>query len=447
MEDMGMLFSRKDLQHLLIPLLWETALAVAMGMVDTVMVASCGETAVSGVSLVDSLNVLIIQVFSALATGGSVVCSQFLGHRDMDKAQLSARQLYVIMLIASLSMTLVLLFLRRTLLVLLFGTIDPEVMSSAMDYFLMTLLSFPFLALYNASAALLRAMGKTKATLRVSLVSNVINVAGNAVTIYLLHMGAMGAGLATLISRAVASFLIIRPLLDPHSVIRFPDLRHSRHAPDLTRKILVVAVPSGLENGLFQLGKLILVRMIATFGTASIAANAVGNTMGTFHCLPGNAISLAMITVVGQCVGAGDYAQARKYTWKLLRINYAIQGILNILILLANGIICKPFNLSPETELLARQVVAIHGAGALCIWPLSFVLPNSLRAAGDARFTMTVSVFSMIVFRMLFSYLLAVPMHMGLIGVWLAMQIDWIFRIICFLLRLHGHAWETKSLV
>ena len=441
------MFSKKDLQNLLLPLLLEQLLVVLVGMMDTVMVSSCGEASVSGVSLVDSINVLLIQFLGALATGGAVVTSQYLGHRDAEVASASAKQLYYVSAVVSLFFTILCLSVRAQLLSALFGSIEPAVMQAALAYFLMTALSFPFLAMNNASAALLRSMGRSSCTLRASLIMNVMNLIGNAVTIYGLGMGAAGAGLATLLSRAVASVYITRFLRDEKSVIPFPHLLRYEHRPDLVRKILAVGLPNGFENSLFQLGKLVLVRMIALFGTSSIAANAVGNTIATIQVLPGNAISLGMITVVGQCVGAHRIDEARRYTWKLLGLSYLFMGVLNLLMLLINPWICMPFHLTAETEHMARMVIIIHGVGSIFIWPLSFVFPNSLRAAGDARFTMIVSTVSMLVFRVFLAYVLSITFSMGLIGVWLAMQVDWIIRIICFLIRFHGHSWETKALV
>ena len=442
-----MLFSREDIRRLLIPLLLEQTLAVTIGMMDTVMVSSCGEASVSGVSLVDSIALLLIQVFSALATGGAVVCSQYLGKRDMEHARSSAKQLYYVVLIASIGISAFCLATGRGLLSLIFGAIEADVMDAAVVYFHITVLSYPFLAAYSASAALLRSMGDSRSTLYTSIVMNVINVAGNALTIYGLGMGAAGAALATLVSRMAGCFVARLPLKRPTSAIPCPVLHAWEWRGDIIRKILSVGVPNGLENGLFQFGKLVLVRMISTFGTVSIAANAVGNTIGSIHALPGNAVSLAMITVVGQCVGAKAYDQARYYTKELMKQAYLWMGLLNIGILLANGVICRPFHLSEETERLARMIVAIHGAGCVVLWPMSFVFPNSLRAAGDARFTMLVSSFSMIAFRVVFGVILGRHLGMGVIGVWVAMQIDWVFRIVCWIVRYRSGKWERMALV
>ena len=441
------LFSARDLKNLLVPLLLEQCLAVMIGMADTMMVSSCGEASVSGVSLVDSVNVLLIQVFSALATGGAVAASQYLGKKDREQAGVAAKQLFNVVFIASLAIMTLCLVLRDPLLSGLFGSIEPDVMTAARSYMLLSALSYPFLAAYNAAAALLRAQGNARSTLTVSLVMNLVNVAGNALTIYGLGMGVTGAGLATLVSRAVAAVLVQKHLRRKDNPIPAPDLLKPDWRGDMIRRILRVAVPNGLENGFFQLGKLLLLRMVSTFGTASIAANAVGGSIATFQCLPGSAVSLAMITVVGQCVGAGDYRQTRYYVRRLMTVCYLMMSSLNLLILLARGPILGLYGLSAEAERLGSLIVLLHGSGAILIWPLSFSFPNALRAAGDARFTMVVSSVSMVVFRMVSAWLLAIPMGYGVLGVWMAMLIDWVCRVICFLIRYHGSRWQTKALV
>lgn len=442
-----LLFSRKDLNKLIVPLLWEQVLAVLIGMADTMMVSSCGEASVSGVSLVDSVNILLIMVFSSMATGGAVVTSQYLGKRDLDSASKAAKQLFYVVLLISVAIGGMCLVFGNALLSMIFGSIEADVMDAARIYFMLSALSYPFLSMYNASAALLRAQGNAKATLYTSIVMNVINVAGNALTIYGFGWGVMGAGLATLISRIVGSIVIHRYLRKPECLLPCPVLTQFEWKPDLIGKILSIGIPNGLENGMFQLGKLLLLRMVSTFGTVSIAANAVANSICTFQVLPGSAVNLAMITVVGQCVGAKEFDQARYYTHKLMKLTYAAMSILNIILLFGNTLIVKPYNLSPETELLAREIIAIHGVGAITMWPMSFTLPNALRAAGDARFTMVISSISMLTFRICFGYLLAIPFGMGVIGVWVAMQIDWIFRIIHFMIRFHGQKWQTKAVV
>ena len=442
-----MLFTRTDLKRLLIPLLLEQLLVVTIGMADTVMVSTCGEAAVSGVSLVDSINVLLISFFSALATGGAVVTAQYLGKKEPSNASLAAKQLFYVILRVSLAVMTPCLMLRKPILDGIFGSIEDAVMQNAQIYFLLTALSYPFLAIYNSSAALLRSMGNARASLVTSVIMNLINVVGNAILIYGYGMGVMGAGIATLLSRVVGAIVMQFALKSPECIIPYPSFRKLEWRWDIIKKILAVGLPNGFENGLFQTGKLILLRLVSSFGTVSIAANAVANTVTTLQVLPGNAIGLGIITVVGRCVGAGEYKQARQYAVKLLKLTYLIMGALNVAMLLCDPIITAPFHLSQETGLLARRLIALHGAGCITIWPLSFVLPNVLRAAGDARFTMLVSSFSMLMFRIVFGYLLAQYFGLGVLGVWIAMQIDWAFRIACFVTRYRGHKWETKALV
>ncbi len=442
-----MLFTRQDLKRLIIPLLLEQLLAVTIGTADTMMVASCGEAVVSGVSLVDSINIFWVQLFSALATGGAVVTAQYLGKKEPENAGLAAKQLlYTVTLVSAVIMT-VCLVLRRSLLSAVFGAIDEQVMDSALVYFLFTALSYPFLGVYNANAALLRSMGDSRASLDTSLVMNLVNIGGNAALIFGLHMGAAGAAIATLVSRMVGAALISRMIARPGRMIRMPSMLRFTWRGDMNRRILQVGVPTGLENSLFQLGKLILLSLVATFGTESIAANAIANTVSTVEVLPGMAISLAMVTVVGRCAGAGEYGQARYYTRRLLLLTYACMSVLNVAIILLADPITALFSLTDVTAGMAKQLFTLHALGSTFLWPLAFTLPNALRAANDARYTMLVSVFSMAAFRVVFGYLLAQNLQLGVLGVWIAMQIDWVFRIILFVVRFHGHKWESRKLV
>lgn len=442
-----MLFSKEDLRRLLMPLMLEQLLAVTIGMMDTMMVSTCGEAAVSGISLVDSINVLLINMFSALATGGAVVASQYLGRKERENASMASKQLFYTILLVSGTIMVIFLALRYPLLKLIFGHIEAAVMANAETYFLITVISYPFLALYNASAALLRAMGNAKASLMTSLIMNIINVVGNAILIYGFGWGVAGAGIATLASRIVGAAVMQKSLSRPDNLIPCPDFRKFEWRGDMVKRILSVGVPTGLESGFFQLGKLVLLRMVSTFGTASIAANAVGNSLTTLQVLPGNAIGLGMVTVVGRCVGAKEFGQARTYVKKLMLMAYGYMSVLNVVLLICTGWLTGLYNLTPEADAMARQIITIHGIGSIFLWPTSFVLPNALRAANDARFTMTVSCVSMVLFRIVFGFLLAQQFGMGVIGVWLAMQIDWVFRIVCFVWRFLSGVWEKKQLI
>lgn len=441
-----MMFSNKDLKRLIVPLIIEQALSMAVGMFDTMMISSVGEAAVSGVSLVDMVNVLLINLFAALSTGGAVVTSQFIGGRDRKNACDSARQLLLLSLGASLLIMAVALFLRKPLLRLLFGAIDDDVMDHAMTYFFWSALSYPFLALYNSGAALFRSIGNSRISMYGSLVMNVLNIAGNALLLYVAHMGVAGVAIASLISRAVAMLIVLVLLSNQNNLVFINFRERFRLQWGMMKQILRIGVPSSIENSLFQLGRVLVVSIISTFGTVQIAANAVANNFDALGCIPGSAMNLAMITVVGQCVGAGDYTQAKYYVKKLLKITYLLTLGLNVAILFTLPVTLQLYNLSAETITLATTLIWIHDGLAIFLWPTSFTLPNAMRAADDARFTMVVSLFSMFTFRILLSLFLARQYSMGAIGVWIAMVADWAFRCICFIWRYCSGKWQKHKI-
>jgi putative MATE family efflux protein len=442
---MNLLFSKKDLRKLIVPLVFEQALAITVGMADTMMVSSVGEAAVSGVSLVDMINMLIFSVLAALATGGAVVTSQSIGAKRLDEACRSAKQLLFTVLVGSIAIALLVVWLRHPMMKLFFGSIEEDVMQNAIIYLVISAASFPFLAVYNACAALFRSMGNSQITLKVSILINVINVIGNAICIFGLKMGVAGVAVPSLISRTVGGILLYVLLKNPKHVVHFTKERFHLDVA-VIKKILYIGIPSGVENGIFQLGRVLVVSIISGFGTIQIAANGVANNLDAMGCIIGQAMNLAMITVIGQCVGANDEKQIRYYTKKLLVIAYVATAILNSSILLALRPILSLYGLSSETTELAYILVMIHDGSAILLWPASFVLPNMLRACNDVRYTMVIAIFSMFTFRIGFSYILGVHMGMGAIGVWIAMVIDWVFRMILFVGRyLSGH-WKKLCL-
>lgn len=321
---MNELFSKSDLKKLIVPLILEQVLAMLVGLCDTVMVSNVGEAAVSGVSLVDMINQLAITVFSALATGGAVIASQYIGHKNRKRACESANQLLIVVIVISLAVMGICAFGRGPILRLFFGKIEADVMRSARIYFLLSALSYPFLAVYNAGAALFRSMGNSRITLLISGIMNVINVIFNSIFIFGLQMGVAGAALGSLIARGFSAILICLLLRKKENQIHFVRLQRPFFEIQMVKKILYIGIPNGIENGIFQLGRIIVVAIIAGFGTTQIAANAVANVFDGIGIIPGNAFSLAIITIVGQCVGAGDYRQARTYTRRLIGWCYGI---------------------------------------------------------------------------------------------------------------------------
>ena len=451
-----MRFSNKQLFKLILPLFIQQLLAVTIGLADSMMVSSAGEAAVSGVSLVNSLDVLLITMFSALASGGAIVISQFIGKGDIDLAKKSAKQLIYVTTAVATVITLTVVILRIPLLNLLFGDVEADVMANALAYFFFLALSFPFLAMYDSGAAILRSMSKTTLAMSVSVSMNLINVVGNAVLIFGFHLGAAGAAISTLVSRVVGAVIMMTVVRNKNNLIHVE--RMLNFVPDrkIIGRILMIGIPAGLENSMFQFGKLLTQSLIATMGTAAIAANSVGHMLATFQYMPGQAINLAMVTVVGQCIGARDKKMAKRYAATLIGVTYVALWFIVLLSVLFGDAVISIYNVSPEAAEMAHTLIIYHSIIAAIIWPISFTLVGALRSASDVRFPLVISALSMWLFRVGTSYFLALEsvnifglftvqgFGLGVLGVWIAMTIDWIFRAILFLWRTLSGKWLTK---
>ena len=438
------LFSNRKLIRLIVPLVIEQGLTILVGMADGVMVSSVGEAAISGVSLVDMINAVILVLFAALATGGAVVTSQYLGARNMEKARKSTGQL-VIMATGLGILTMVPCFIfAEPLLKLCFGAIAPDVKAAGLAYLRVTALSFPFIALYNAGAAIFRSVGNSKVSMQVSMLMNVINVVGNAFCIFVLKWGVYGVAIPTLVSRGAAGIAMMVMVSKPNQELQLT--REGLRGIDgpMMGSILRIGVPSACENCFFSLGRLIVASMITLFGTSQVSANAVAGNIDRIGIIMGQAMGLAMVTVVGQCIGARDTDQATYYIKKMLRWTYIVQGISNVLILVfLRQLVGFYSTLSGETTALAMRLSAMHASFAIIFWPVSFVLPNALRASNDVKFTMWVGVGSMLAFRIIGSWVLCVQLQMGATGVWIAMILDWVCRTGFFVARTVSGKWKT----
>ena len=436
-----MIFSKQDLKQLLLPLLAEQFLVVLIGMMDTIMVSYCGESAMSGVSLVDSINVLLIGVFSALATGGAVLVSQYLGKKRPDAAKTAAKMLFYVVLLVSLAIMAVCLIFRKPLLFAIFGNVEEDVMTASQIYFLMSALSYPVMAIYNAYCALLRCIGNPRATMFSSFIMNIVNLIGNSLFIFVFKWGVGGAALSSVLSRGTAAVAITILLLNPEHTVSLRRGQRFRPDKELIRRILQIGVPNGLENSLFQLGRVLVVSMISLFGTTQITANALANNLDAVAVIPGQAMSLAMITVIGQCIGSGDEPQTRRMAKKLMVITYAVTASTCLVTIACTPLILKIYSVSAEALALGMTLIMIHNGCAIFLWPTSFAMPNILRAANDVRYPMVCSIISMLGLRLVAGYILAVHFGMGAIGIWIAMIGDWLCRSICFFLRLKSGKW------
>lgn len=443
------IFTNRDLWRLIWPLLVEQLLQITVGMADIIMVASLGEDAVSGVSLVDQINVLLTQLFAALAAGGAVVCSQMIGSGNKSKASEAARQLLYVGLAASVALMAVGLWLHGGILSGIFGAVTPEVMANSQKYFMITLLALPGIAIYNSAAAIFRSQGNSRISMETSLLCNAINVGGNAILLFGLGCGVEGVAIPTVVARSVGAALLVwrlkRRSRKPDALIDISGLRHVRIDMPLVRKILAVGIPSGVENSMFQVGKLIVLSLIASYGTAAVAANAVTATLASFQVFPGASVGLAMLTVVGQCVGAGRKDEADRYVRRLLGAAYAGLWAINLPMAFFAADVISLYGLSGEVSDLALLMTRTHGICAMLWWPLSFTLPNALRASGHAMFTMCVSMATMWTVRVGLSYVFDATGTLGLMdamgwpraygaeGTWIAMVTDWVVRLSLFI--------------
>lgn len=445
--DKEMMFTNRQLVALMWPLLLEQLLAITVGLADSLMVATVGDAAISAVSLVDSISNLMIYIFSAMATGGAAVAGQYIGQRQKEDACNAGQQLIALLGAVSIFFVALLYLFRTQILTVMFGHIEPDVMAATNTYYLYVMASIPGIALYNGGAALFRTMGHSDVSLKVSLLMNSINVIGNAVLIFGFGMDVAGVAIPTLVSRTVAAIVILSLLFNRDLMLHLSDIRGFRVDMRLMKNIFYIGVPSGVENGMFQLGRLVLFSLISTFGTASMVANAIGNTISNFNCFAGQAINLGLAAVVSQCVGAGEFDQARAYLRKIVKWTYGIMAVVNLTIIALLPLIMRVYNVSPEAEKLAVTVTLIHGISSIFIWVPAFMVPGFLRAADDAKFTMLASMLTMWVVRVLLAYVLGKYMGYGVIGVWFAHAIvDWSVRSVIFFLRYRSGKWETMGI-
>ncbi len=432
---------------LIVPLIAEQFLAITIGIVDTVMVATVGEAAVSSVSIVDSISHLMVQLFASFATGGAVVASQYLGRKDQASANDAAKQLFILSLSVATLLLVLCLPIREEIISLIFGSLDADVLLGSTTYFGYILLSLPFLASYNACAALFRSMGNSKVSLIVSTLMNITNIAGNAYFIFTLHLGVAGAGLATLLSRILAATIMVILISNRKNIIFIHRIWKFEWHWNKVKKILQIGIPTGIEGSIFHIGRLLVQSFIASFGTVALAANAISNSVASLANIPGRAINMASITIIGQSLGAKRPDQAVFYGRRLLLLAYGSIALITIPLFIATPSVVHIFKLSSEASLLASNIIRTAMVASTLIWPFSFTIPNFLRAAGDVKYTMIVSMFSMWVFRVGSSYVLAFYLGLGIYGVWFGMYIDWLCRGIFFFIRFVRGTWKTKKVI
>ncbi len=442
-----LLFSNHDLFLLLVPLMIEQLLNALMGTVDTIMVSNIGSAAISAVSLVDSINNLMLQVFLALAAGGTIVCSQYLGKKDAATCNRAAKQVFLTMLVASIGITALCILFRDPLLKIIFGQVADDVMSASRIYFLMTALSYPFIALFNANAAFFRAEGNSRLPMTVSVICNFINVGGNALFIFGFHMGVLGAGLATLLSRIVMAVVMICYQRREKQTIVIRNFAKIRPEFALIGIILSVGIPAGIENGMFQFGKLAVQSTVSTMGTTAIAAQAMTNILEYLNSVSALGIGIGLMTIVGQCIGAGKKEQARYYIVKLCIYAEVTVVCTSLLTFLLSGPVTTLAGMEAESASLCVYMMGWITLIKPFIWVFAFIPCYGLRAAGDVKFSMIVSSCSMWICRVSLCVYLAHVHGFGPMAVWIGMFTDWAVRGIIFTIRFRGSKWMQHKVV
>lgn len=447
MDQQTTLFSNKSLKAMIIPLFLEQLLVMLVGMADTLVVSYAGEAAVSGVSLVNQFNTIFIYLFTALASGGAVVISQYIGRKANDDAGESASQLLSFSTIFSILVAVLVLIGNERMLRMMFGKVEDSVMEACITYLRISAYSYPALAVYNSGAALFRSMGKTSVTMYLSVASNIINVIGNLIGVFVFHAGVAGVAYPSLIARTFSAVVITVLCFQRKNEVFYRCKWIFQWNGDFMKQILKIAIPNGMENGVFQLVKVALSSIVALFGTYQIAANGVAQSIWSLAALAGVAMGPVFITVIGQCMGNGDIKAADDYFRKLTRITLLLSSVWNLLIFLLTPLFMRFYALEPETKQLVILLVLIHNLFNAVAYPFSGALSNGLRAAGDVKFTMYVSVVSTIAVRLLLSWVFGIVLHMGVIGIAIAMVCDWSLRAVIFFWRQKSGKWKAFRVI
>lgn len=440
------LFNKDDLRRIYYPLLMETLLSVTVGIADTMMVSQAGEAAVSGVSCFNTIQVFLVSLFSAFGTGGSVIVGQLIGMGNEKRARFASKELIYLALAVSLFVAFIFFSFKESVMRLIYGSVEEDVFKAAIEYSIPIILSLPFMALSSSLTAIFRAQGKTKSTMIVSTIANVVNIIGNAVFLVIFKMGAFGVGLSTLISRIIMAIIFLVLVHDRKLKVYIDSLLKFEFNFKMASTIFSIALPSGLESSIFQLGKIVTISTIAACGTASIASFAFLDNMGTFANVTGSATGLALMVVGGQCCGAGEYDQAKWYTKYFLKKAYISIFVTSVVVMALLPFIINIYSYSEETKNLALLVTYENLVATILIWPMSFTFPQILKSAGDVTFTMIVAISSMWIFRVVSARILGLTFGFGLRGVMWGMYIDWIVRAIFFILRYKSGKWMEKGL-
>lgn len=442
------MFTNKDLRAMIIPLFIEQFLLLLVGMADTFVVSFVGDAAVSGVSLVNSFNTVAIFLFSALASGGAVIISQYIGSKDNEQAGKAASQLLMFSVVSSVVISVLILVFERPLLNLLFGRVEDDVMAACVEYMRITAYSFPALAVYNAGAAMCRSVGRADVSMYISAFANAVNVVGNIIGVFVLHAGVAGVAYPSLITRTISAVAVTwYCFMHRKTPVRYTLSGIFAWHGSLLKKVLGIAVPNGVENGVHQIVKVALSSMVAQFGTYQIAATGVSQSIWSLAALMGMAMAPVYTTVIGQCMGAGNIEEANYYFKKLNKLTFILSLAWNTAVFAMTPLLLKFFAISDEAKHLVLIMVLINNAINAFAYTYAGPLGSGLRAAGDVKFTMTVSVVLTVAARLFFSALFGLWLNMGAVGVAIGTSMDLLFRGAIFFVRYKNQKWTKFKLI
>ena len=441
------LYNNTALSKLLFPITVEQLLSSLMGTADTMMVSNIGSAAISAVSLVDSINILVIQALAALAAGGAILCAQYLGSHNQKEANQAARQVLFVMVFLSTALSAFCLIFRDPLLGLIFGKVEADVMSNSKIYFFLTLLSFPFIGLYDAGASIMRSQNNSRNPMLISVISNFLNIGGNAILIFFFGLGVKGAAISTLVSRIFCAVVVILQLRNDQAPICITNYFSIRPDWTLIKKILFIGIPSGIENSMFKFGKLAIQSTVSTLGTVAIAAQAMTNILENLNGIAAIGIGIGLMTVVGQCLGAGRQDEAVYYVKKLSWLAEAVVITSCLLVFILTKPITILAGMEPASARLCLSMITFITIVKPISWVMSFIPGYGMRAAGDVKFSMITSCCTMWLCRVSLCIYLCRVCGFGPIAVWIGMFCDWMLRVIIFGIRFHSGKWLNHHVI
>lgn len=437
----------KQIFSLIIPIFIDSAFIVLISILNTAMISSSGVAAVSAVSVVDSLNIFIVSVFIAIATGGTVIVAQYFGGRNPEQASRAASQAISAIAVISISLCILIILFHSQLLQLLFGSADADVLANAKLFLIGSSISYPFFAIYQSIVGVLRGVSETKACLFLSVILNLTYFVLNILFITVMDLGVLGLAISYIVARVLGASIAVFYLFKMcHTLnVKLKDVFKPQLA--LLKKIMFIGLPFAAEQLFFNGGKLLTQTFIVQLGTLSITVNAISNSLSLLFQVGGSTLSVAIVTVVGQCIGRREIDDARKFIRSFLWLSCAFFVVITAVLLAIFPSLVGLYN--PPSEIVPDifQLIIIISVAQPLFWSLSFILPSAMRAAGDSTFISIVSLLTMWLFRVILGYILGITLQFGLVGVWIAMVAEWGIRGAVFYMRFRGDKWYRHKLV